>query len=76
MSCNCSVSTAEEVVNKVKMKGVDTALMDQAYTLECSCGAEVEMQTHLTTCSSCGNIFAVTPCQSDNIENVVMLSVN
>lgn len=73
MSCNCNVATAQEVVDKVKTKGVDTVELETTFSLKCQCGNTVEMTTHLTTCPNCETIFAVTPCKSDDINNVVML---
>ncbi len=73
MSCNCSVNNAEEVVNKVMEKGFSNEKMSNSYTLKCTCGTDVEMETYLTTCPNCNNIFAVTPCQSDDVNNVKML---
>ncbi len=71
MSCNCSVSTAKEVVEKVKAKGVDILTMDYTYNFKCQCGNDIEMTTHLVTCDKCDMQFAVTPCKSDDINNVV-----
>lgn len=73
MSCGCSVSTAQEVVDKVRKKGVDKVALKKSYTINCECNCSFEMLTHLSTCPNCQAIYAVTPCKSDDKKNIVKL---
>ncbi len=74
MSCGCKTDSASGVINRVREKQVEDVKFDGfSYELVCSCGTVVEMDQHLVHCPTCEMTFAVTPCKSNDINNIVML---
>ncbi len=75
MSCSCTFETNEAVIDRVREKGMDKDLLPSPFKIECVCGNEFEMTTHVDNCPECNMVFGVTPCRSEDIENVVMSKV-
>lgn len=72
MSCECTFKNNEEVLEKVISKGLENEKMEYSYNIDCPCGESNTMDTYVMECS-CGNKFAVTPCKSDDKENIVII---
>ena len=71
MSCGCSsLDNGKEIVDHVKSKGKDKMKPKEPLQLKCECGETFTLETVVMNCPPCGMTYGVTPCSSDNIENV------
>lgn len=77
MSCEngCSFNSNEEVVDKVRMKGVENEVMNTPYEINCECGEIFLMTTYVSNCPKCNMTYGVTPCSSDDIKNIVKTKI-
>lgn len=69
--CGCEYNNETEVVAKIIFKGVGENTLPESFEINCSCGTNLEMTTHLFECESCGSVYGVTPCNNTNITKVV-----
>ncbi len=74
MSCNCNFATAEEVLQKVRNKGISNEMMDIEYEINCECGNVHVMDTFESKCQNCDRIYAVTPCSQTDPEKIAVVS--
>lgn len=72
MACNCTFETNEAVIDKVRSKEMENEQIPVPFEITCSCGETFMMETHVAKCPACDMTFGVTPCKSDDINNVVM----
>lgn len=71
MSCGCSsLKDGKAVVDHVKSKGKADCEPLVAHEITCECGETFTLQKVIMNCPGCGMTYGVTPCSSDNIENV------
>ncbi|WP_251552824.1 hypothetical protein [Neobacillus muris] len=72
MSCGCSsrLKDGKAVVDHVKSKGKDSQAPLVAHEIHCDCGETFTLETVIMNCPSCGMTYAVTPCGSDDINNI------
>jgi len=68
----CELETIEAVIDTVIEKGFSDDLLDKPFTVECSCGKNVEIKTFLTVCENCKSTYAITPCHQEQHEYLVV----
>ncbi len=72
MSCGCSSlgNDGKAVADLVRGKGFENMPTKVNHTIDCSCGDTFVMDTLVCKCPKCNMTYAVTPCSSDNKENI------
>ncbi|MGM9924356.1 MAG: hypothetical protein ACI35R_08930 [Bacillus sp. (in: firmicutes)] len=71
MSCNCStLKDGKNIVDHVKSKGKENFPPKIAHSIDCECGETFILETVIMNCPACQMTYAVTPCSSDNINNI------
>lgn len=77
MSCGCSknLDDGKAIVDHVKSKGKDNLEPKEALEISCQCGEIFTLEKVVMNCSKCGMTYAVTPCSSDDINNVVAAGI-
>lgn len=71
--CGCEYENESQVVAKILFKGIMEVPLPENFNLTCACGSDIDMDTHLYTCSDCGQVFGVTPCNNADITKVVSI---
>lgn len=74
MSCGCGCSSLEDgkaIVDHVKRKGKQNVKPNAAHKINCECGETFVLETVVMNCPKCGMTYGVTPCSSDDINNVL-----
>jgi hypothetical protein len=72
MSCGCTetLKDGKAVVDHVKSKGKDKMEPLVAHEIHCECGEIFTLKTVIMNCPKCEMTYAVTPCGSDNSNNI------
>jgi Zn finger protein HypA/HybF involved in hydrogenase expression len=73
MSCGCDGSKLVEgkaIVDHVKSKGKENYAPTIAHQINCDCGETFTLETVIMNCPKCEMTYAVTPCSSDDINNI------
>ncbi|MBB6445272.1 hypothetical protein [Bacillus benzoevorans] len=72
MSCGCTsrLKDGREVVDHVKGKGKDKFAPAVAHEIHCECGETFTLKTVIMNCPKCEMTYAVTPCGSDDYNNI------
>jgi len=70
--CSGNFLDGKQIADKVRMMGFDNMTIPSPLKLVCvNCKREFEMETMLSRCPECDMVYSVTPCHSDNAENVM-----
>lgn len=76
MSCGCSnLDSGKAIVDHVKSKGKDQMKPKEPLQINCECGKGFMLETVIMNCPNCGMTFGVTPCSSDDIQNVKVAGI-
>lgn len=77
MGCGCTsdLKTGMAIVDHIKSKGKHMMKPKVALQIPCQCGEVFTLETVVMNCPSCGMTHAVTPCSSDDINNVVTAGI-
>ncbi|CAM3925277.1 hypothetical protein [Mesobacillus zeae] len=71
MSCGCSsLKDGKSIVDHVKSKGKENNPPSVAHDIVCECGEVFTLETVVMNCPKCEMTYAVTPCGSEDINNV------
>ncbi|WP_040203503.1 hypothetical protein [Neobacillus jeddahensis] len=72
MSCGCTerLQDGKDVVDHVKSKGKADFAPAVAHEIHCECGTTFILETIIMNCPHCEMTYAVTPCGSDDVNNV------
>lgn len=72
MGCGCSSlgNDGKKVADLVREKGFQDMHTKVEHTITCSCGETFIMNKLITKCPRCHITYAVTPCSSDNKDNI------
>lgn len=72
MSCGCTtrLKDGKNVVDHVKSKGKENHAPKVAHEISCECGETFTLETIVMNCPACGMTYAVTPCGSDDSNNI------
>lgn len=72
MSCGCTsrLKDGMEVVEHVKSKGKENFAPAVAHEIKCECGETFTLETVIMNCPKCEMTYAVTPCGSDDFNNI------
>lgn len=71
MSCGChELEDGKAIVDHVKRKGKENEEPLVALEIPCECGATFTLEKVIMDCPKCGMTYGVTPCHSDDINNV------
>ncbi|MBM7836180.1 hypothetical protein [Clostridium sardiniense] len=72
MSCGCSSlgNDGKGVADLVRGKGFENMPTKVNHTIVCSCGDTFVMDKLVCKCPKCNMTYTVTPCSSDNKENI------
>lgn len=71
VSCGCSsLIDGKAIVDHVKSKGKENFEPTVAHEINCGCGHKFTLTTVIMNCPNCEMTYGVTPCSSDNINNV------
>lgn len=72
MSCGCTANLKDgkAIVDHVKSKGKEYTVPTVAHEIHCECGETFTLKTVIMNCPKCGMTYGVTPCGSDNINNI------
>lgn len=78
MSCGCTenLKDGKAIVDHVKSKGKDQFEPTVAHEIHCECGEIFTLKTVIMNCPNCGMTFAVTPCGSDDKNNIKLAGIN
>lgn len=77
MSCGCSsnLEDGKAIVDHVKSKGKENQQPKQALEIPCQCGEVFTLQKVVMNCPKCGMTYGVTPCSSDDVNNVLAAGI-
>jgi Zn finger protein HypA/HybF involved in hydrogenase expression len=77
MSCGCSANLQDgkDIVEHVKSKGKDHYAPAVAHEILCECGETFILEKVIMNCPKCGMTYAVTPCGSNDINNIKMAGI-
>ena len=72
MSCGCTTNLhdGKAIVDHVKSKGKENFAPTVAHEISCECGETFRLETVIMNCPKCGITYAVTPCGSDDKNNI------
>jgi Zn finger protein HypA/HybF involved in hydrogenase expression len=72
MSCGCTTSLfdGKAIVDHVKSKGKENFAPLVPHEIHCECGETFTLETVIMNCPKCEMTYAVTPCGSDDINNI------
>lgn len=71
MSCGCSnLKDGKAIVDHVKSKGKENFAPTVAHKIVCECGEVFSLQKVIMNCPKCEMTYAVTPCGSDDKNNI------
>jgi Zn finger protein HypA/HybF involved in hydrogenase expression len=72
MSCGCTsrLKDGKDIADHVKSKGKDQLAPLVPHQISCECGETFTLQTVIMNCPNCEMTYAVTPCGSDDINNI------
>ncbi|WP_042463221.1 hypothetical protein [Neobacillus dielmonensis] len=78
MSCGCSsrLKDGKAVVDHVKSKGKQGKAPLVPHKIHCDCGETFTLETVIMDCPKCGMTYAVTPCGSDDINNIKQAGIH
>lgn len=78
MSCGCSTGDKDgkSIVDLVRSKGKADMPVRTAHEIACSCEHVFIMQTVVDKCPNCGMTYGVTPCGSNDKDNVKAAGIN
>lgn len=77
MGCGCSTKLKEgkDIVDHVISKGKEKFAPKVAHQIECGCGEIFTLDTVIMNCPKCEMTYAVTPCGSDNKNNIKLAGI-
>jgi len=76
MSCGCSnLKDGKTIVDHVKGKGKENFAPTVAHEITCECGETFKLETVIMNCPKCEMTYAVTPCSSDDINNIKLAGI-
>ena len=71
MSCDSSnLVDGKAIVDHVKSKGKENFAPTVAHEISCECGETFTLEKVIMNCPKCEMTYAVTPCSSDDINNI------
>jgi Zn finger protein HypA/HybF involved in hydrogenase expression len=72
MSCGCTTSLfdGKAIVDHVKSKGKENFAPLVPHEILCECGETFTVETVIMNCPKCEMTYAVTPCGSDDSNNI------
>lgn len=71
MCCGCSsLEDGKAVVDHVRSKGKQHFASSVSHKIICDCGETFTFETVIMNCPKCEMTYAVTPCGSNNINNI------
>lgn len=71
MSCGCgSNKDGKAIVDHLKSKKKENFSPNVIHEIICECGQKFSLEKVLMNCPKCEMTYAVTPCSSDDINNV------
>ena len=72
MSCGCASNLKDgmAIVDHIKSKGKENWAPKKALEITCQCGETFTLETVVMNCPKCEMTYAVTPCSSDDVNNV------
>jgi Zn finger protein HypA/HybF involved in hydrogenase expression len=76
MSCGCSnLVDGKAIVDHVKSKGKENFAPNVAHKIACECGETFTLEKVIMNCPKCEMTYAVTPCSSDDINNIKLAGI-
>jgi Zn finger protein HypA/HybF involved in hydrogenase expression len=77
LSCGCTTSLmdGQAIVDHVKSKGKDHFAPTVPHEINCECGQTFILETVIMNCPKCEMTYAVTPCGSDDINNIKLAGI-
>lgn len=78
MSCSCTkdLNHGKDIVDLIKRKGKESVVPAIKHEINCDCGETFLLQTVIMNCPKCEMTYAVTPCGSDNKNNIKQAGIN
>lgn len=77
MSCGCSsINSGKQIADLVRSKGFENMQTKKIHAITCSCGNTFSMDRLIYKCEKCNITYAVTPCSSDDINNIKECGIN
>lgn len=72
MSCGYTPNLVDgkDLVDFIKSKGKENCEPLVAHEISCECGETFILKTVIMNCPNCGMTYAVTPCSSDDMNNI------
>jgi hypothetical protein len=77
MSCGCitNLDDGKAIVDHVKSKGKENFAPTIAHEIRCVCGETFSLETVIMNCPNCEMTYAVTPCGSEDINNIKLAGI-
>ena len=77
MSCGCTSSLldGQAIVDHVKSKGKEHYPPAVPHEIHCECEETFVLETVIMNCPKCEMTYAVTPCGSDDFNNIKMAGI-
>jgi len=77
MSCGCTskLKDGKDIVDHVKSKGKENFAPTVAHEIRCECGETFILETVIMNCPKCEMTYAVTPCGSDDKNNIKLAGI-
>ena len=71
MGCGCSnLRDGKAIADLVRSKGKDMYPPQVKHEITCECGETFTLETVIMSCPKCEMTYAVTPCSSDDQNNI------
>lgn len=68
--CSTNLKDGKNIVDHVKSKGKENFAPTVAHEIKCECGETFRLETVIMNCPKCEMTYAVTPCGSDDLNNI------
>jgi hypothetical protein len=77
MSCGCTTNLKDgkDIVDHDKSKGKENFAPTMAHEISCECGETFTLETVIMNCPKCEMTYAVTPCGSDDKDNIMLAGI-
>lgn len=68
--CAPDLTDGKAIVDKVRKVQVSNGELAVPFIIECECSQQFLMKTFESRCPNCGMVFGVTPCSSNDKNNI------
>ena len=75
--CSGAFESGKQIVDKIRMMGFNSSPLEASLEINCNnCDNIFQMEQMESSCPSCGMVYGVTPCHSNNAQFVKAAGIN